>query len=447
MSDKANTAGIEAPGENPTLGWVYEQITGDEDARVCKDIPDASCRHLPRNFFAYLFANLLSKLADELSSARLILPWLLGALGAPAAFTGFLVPIREAGVLLPQLFIAAYIRRLSIRKGVWLLGAGLSAGALLFMAFSVQILRGNAAGWSIILLITIYSVARGFCSVSAKDVLGKTVSKTRRGVLMGYSASMAGVVTLLLGLYINQIGKQAHTDLLVTMLLVAAAIWIMAMLVFAAIKEAPGATENGGNAFATAVKSIGILFTDTGFRQFVIARSLLLSIALAPPFYVLLAQQHSSGVTGLGLLIIASGLAGSLSAPLWGKLSDRSSRWVMVIASALAGVTGILTWLLERTDMLMMRSEWTYAVLFFLIAVFHGGVRLGRKVYLVDMATTDNRSTYVAVSNTVIGVAMLAGGLFGVIGDVLSTGSAIAILACLSLFAAVYIARIREVSG
>jgi len=64
---------------------LYDQITGDEDARVCKDIPDAACRHLPRNFFAYLVANFLSKVADELSSARLVLPWLLGAVAAPAA--------------------------------------------------------------------------------------------------------------------------------------------------------------------------------------------------------------------------------------------------------------------------------------------------------------------------------------------------------------------------
>jgi len=26
-----------------TLGVFYDQITGDEDARVCKDIPDAAC--------------------------------------------------------------------------------------------------------------------------------------------------------------------------------------------------------------------------------------------------------------------------------------------------------------------------------------------------------------------------------------------------------------------
>ena len=192
------------------LGIVYDQITGDEDARVCKDIPDAACRHLPRNFFAYLVANFLSKLADELSSARLVLPWLLGVLGAPAAFVGFLVPIREAGVLLPQLAVAAYIRRLPKRKGVWLLGAFLSALALLCMAMSTAVLSGVAAGWAVLAMVTLFSLARGLCSVSAKDVLGKTVSKTRRGALMGYSAAAAGVVTLLIGGYIELFGGRSR---------------------------------------------------------------------------------------------------------------------------------------------------------------------------------------------------------------------------------------------
>lgn len=39
-----------------------------------------------------------------------------------------------------------------------------------------------------------------------------------------------------------------------------------------------------------------------------------------------------------------------------------------------------------------------------------GGVRLGRKVYLVDMAGAGQRAAYVAVSNTLIGILMLIGG-------------------------------------
>jgi len=58
-------------------------VTDDEDVRVCKDIPESACRHQPRNFFAYLVANLLGKVADELASAKLMLPWLIGLLDAP----------------------------------------------------------------------------------------------------------------------------------------------------------------------------------------------------------------------------------------------------------------------------------------------------------------------------------------------------------------------------
>jgi hypothetical protein len=256
------------------------------------------------------------------------------------------------------------------------------------MAVSTAALEGAAAGWAVLAMVTLFSLARGLCSVAAKDVLGKTVSKTRRGALMGYSAAAAGVVTLLIGGYVELFGgRKLGADFFMTMLFAAAAVWLLAMTVFAAIREEPGATEGGGNAVVTALRSLALLRTDGALRRYVIARALLLSVALAPPFYVLLAQQRSTGVTGLGLLIIASGLAASLSAPLWGRMGDRSSRRVMVIAAAAAGMTGLITWLFDRSGVQVMDSPWTYAVLFLLIAVFHSGVRLGRKIYLVDMAS------------------------------------------------------------
>ena len=86
-------------------------------------------------------------------SARLTLPWLLGALGAPTAFVGFLVPIREAGVLVPQLMVAAFIRRMPIRKTVWMAGALLTAGALVLMALSARSLSGATAGWALVGLL------------------------------------------------------------------------------------------------------------------------------------------------------------------------------------------------------------------------------------------------------------------------------------------------------
>jgi MFS family permease len=444
----SNRAYGQAREHYPKLGWIYDLITGEEDTRVCKDIPDAACRHQPYNFLAYLFANFLGKVADELSSARLVLPWLLGALGAPAVFVGFLVPIREAGVLLPQLAVAAYIRRLQKRKVVWLLGAMLSSVALICMAIGTTASGATTAGWTVLVTLVLFSLARGLCSVSAKDVLGKTVSKTRRGALMGYSAAAAGLVTLLIGGYIEFIAeRRPDASFFMVMLLAAAFLWLVATAVFASIREEPGATRGGGNALTAALQSLALLKTDSDFRHYVIARSLLLSTALALPFYVLLAQQNSAGITGLGLLIVASGLAAGLSAPVWGRKGDRSSRGVMVFASTAAGLTGLVTWLLDNANAPVMESPWIYAFLFLMIAVFHSGMRLGRKVYLVDMASQETRSTYVAVSNTVIGTAMLAGGMVGVLADLFRTSTVIALLGVVSLLAAVYIRKMPDISG
>ncbi|MDZ8118527.1 MFS transporter [Pontiella agarivorans] len=427
---------------------LYNRITGDEDTRVCKDIPDAACNDQPRNFFAYLTANLLGKVADEIGSAKLIIPWLFGMLGVPAVFTGFLVPIREGGVLLPQLVVAAAVRKLAIRKTVWVIGALFSALSLFGMAGAAIGFEGGTAGGAIILMLILFSISRGLCSVSAKDVLGKTVSKSRRGALMGWSSGLSGVAVLLIGLWIGTVdlvhaGPRVFSGLLLT----GGILWIIAAAVFSGIAEQPGATEGGGNALAVALQQMTLLKTDTGFRRYVIARGLLLSVALAPPFYVLIAQQVADGeLLGLGSLIIANGLAAALSAPFWGYMGDRSSRQVMAIAATGAGLLGLFIFMAVVLQWGWVLNPYGLAVIFLLLNVMHGGVRLGRKVYLVDMATGQNRAAYVAVSNTLIGVLMFFGGLIGLISERLGAPVTVLLLSLLSLAAVVYIITLPDVS-
>jgi len=431
------------------LGWLYDQVTGEEDARVCKEIPDEACAEQPRNFFAYLSANVLNKISDELVSARLTLPWLFSVLGIPAGFIGFLVPIREAGVLLPQLLVAAYVRAMRKRKIVWLIGALLSAAMLLLMGLIAWQTSGMLAGWLILACLVFYSLARGLCSVSAKDVLGKTISKTRRGRLMGYSTALAGLATLTIGLLLQSdfIG-QDNLPVLLIFILVAGFLWLLAFLSFLAIVEPDGATEGGGNALQVALRSLKLLIDDKPFQQYVISRILLLSVALVIPFYVILVQQQLQGeLSILGWLIIANGLASSLSAPLIGKLADHGSRNVMVGAALLAGMVGIVTWYASSYHADLKFGISTAVIVFFLITLTHGAVRLGRKVYLVDMANTDNRAQYVAVSNTVIGIAMLFGGIIGVIADVFDVQTVILILSVIAFAASIYIRRLPDVSG
>ena len=265
---------------------------------------------------------------------------------------------------------------------------------------------------------------------------------------MGWRARLSGVAIIGVGAWMGTVDVSGSGLGVFSGLLTGAGVlWICAALCFAAIREQPGATEGGGNALTVALRQLRLLVDDIPFRRFVCARGLLLAVALAPPFYVLVAQQQAQAdLLGLGALIIANGLAASLSAPVWGYLGDRSSRRVMANAAAGAGLLGVFTFAAVTLDWTWATGEFGLALIFLILNVMHGGVRLGRKVYLVDMASGGNRAAYVAVSNTVIGVLMLAGGLVGLLGDWLGAAATVLILGVLSLLAAVYIRALPEVS-
>mgnify|MGYP007044784285 CR=1 FL=1 len=69
----------------------------------------------------------------------------------------------------------------------------------------------DIAGAAIVAMLVVFSLSRGLCSVSAKDVLGKTVPKGRRGRLNGWAASLSGLFVLGVGVWFA-IGKQQERN-------------------------------------------------------------------------------------------------------------------------------------------------------------------------------------------------------------------------------------------
>lgn len=426
---------------------LYDFATGDEDARVCRDIPDAACRHLPRNFFVQLVALIATKTGDRLAGAKLVLAWLLTTLGAPAFMTALLVPLRESLALVPQLFVAAVIRRVAVRKWFWIGGSIVQGLCVLGMALVAASLSGAVAGWAILGLLVMFSLGRGVSSVAAKDVLGKTVSKNRRGILSGYAASAAGALTVAVGLLVWFVRREDSESVAFFVMLLSGAglLWLLAAAVYATLRESPGETGGGGNAGLEALRSLALMRDDARLRHFVITRALLISTALTAPFLVTLAGRQSAGaLSGLAIMIVANGLAAWVSAPFWGRLADRSSRRVLIIAAFAAAVLGVAIFGYARVGT-PWQPTWVYALAFLLLGVIHTGVRVGRKTYLVDMATQHNRAQYVAVSNTIIGVLLLAGGLFGIVAAAFGVEVTILVLAVFAAAAGWSALRLEEV--
>ncbi len=415
------------------LDRAYAFLVEDGDVRVCADIPDEACTDVPGNFFRIGASQVLTKLADEMASAKTVLPWVLTSMGAPSVLIGFLVPIRESGSLLPQLAIAEFVRRRPRRKRVWILGALLQATALAGIAASALHLGGWAGGAAVVTLLLFFSLARGLVSVASKDVTGKTVPKTRRGRLTGFTTAASGLLTMAGGgLLALLLSEDPPPGVLALVLLASVVLWLAAASVFAGIREIPGATEGGKNAFGEALRRLEILRTDVPFRHFVLVRSLLVSTGLAAPYYVALAREHSGAANLLALFLVGSGLASALSSAFWGRFADRSSRSVLMAAAGGASLLGAVVFLLDLGGA-MEALPWIAPLAFFLLAIAHSGVRIGRKTYILDMAGGARRTDYVAVSNTVIGVVLLLTGALGLLTPLIGPRGMLLLLAAMGL--------------
>lgn len=427
---------------------LYERLAEDDEGRVCKDISEAACQETPGNFFYTLIANTLSSLADKLASAKTTLPWLFLYLGAPAALLSFLVPIRESGSMLPQMLIGALVRRQAIRKWVWVGGGSLQGLSLLLMGWIALTLEGQAAGFSLLALLVLFSLARGACSVAFKDVQGKTLPKTRRGRLGGWVSALSGGATLGVGVLLGLLHQQESHSLYAGLLFLAALGWFLAAFFFSRIVEFPGATEGGANGLTEAFKKLNLLKDDPPFRQFVIARALAMGSGLAAPFYLVLARDDLGGAAFLlGLFIAVEGLAGLISSPIWGRWADHSSRKVFSYASTLAGGLSIL---MAFVSLMHLPSPllWTLYLLGFLgLGIAHAGVRLGRKTYMVDMAQGNKRTDYVAVSNSLIGLLLLFTGLLGALAALVSVQLTLLLLGSAGLISGLMSRHWKEVSG
>lgn len=383
-----------------------------------------------RNFSIHLGALSATRIADSLIDPKLVLAWLLSALGAPGYLIGMLVPVREAGSLLPQLALAPWMQSRPRRKTFWAVGSLIQGLAALGIATAAVLLPGSTAGWTIILCLALLACARAVCSSSYKDLLARTVEKGCRGTLSGVAGTVGSIAVFGYAVLLATGVLPLEPRFIAATIALAGALWILAALQFMRLDEPDGEISDGGFSFSALTAP---LQRDAELRRYLATRAAMISTALAPPYVVMLIGSGEEARLGsLGLLILSSALATILSSYIWGRLSDRSSRRTIAWAGALAafalgtaGAIGIVTGGLGNL--------WIGPALLFLAQIGYEGARAGRKTHLTDMDARGQRTLYTALSNSLIGVLLLAGGIFGVLAD--AAGPEWTLIA-LSMFAA-----------
>ncbi|WP_409434058.1 MFS transporter [Litorimonas sp. RW-G-Af-16] len=426
---------------NSLSSRVFRSLTASENGSNVDELPNE-----PRNFLTHVASLSLTKIADGLIDPKLVLAWLMTAIGAPTALVGLLVPIREAGALLPQLFTAAYIHGLQRRKWLWSLCSIIQGLCALALAFVSAQMTGQSGGLAILAILTILALARSVCSVSIKDVMGKTIANSRRGTATGLASSIAaaGVIIFAVLLMFEIVPR---SQLVTGGLTLAGVFWIVSGLIYGSVSEPKSSTRKDAATFKSVLKDLSLLKEDAQLRRFIAVRGLLTATALAPPFMLALATSAGGGtvLNTLGALVLASALAGLISGFIWGKLSDRSSRKVLILAGIVSCVALIVT--AFAASLGFINHSFALPGLLFVLMIAYRGVRIGRNTHLMDMATEDTRAAYTALSNTVIGLLLVLGGAFSLLASIAGVVSVIVVMAIMCAVAAVAALGLNEVQN
>lgn len=415
------------------LEKIYRLLNHEDKMIVTKGIHYEAVPFIYKNYFLLIISSMLTKLGDVLSAPKTVITWLMTYIGAPVFLTSLLVPIRESGSMLPQIILKRLLNNVSKRKSWWIVGSLIQSFSLICIVLSGLFLDGYVAGIIIVLMVGVFSLGRALCSLLSKDVIGKTIPKTRRGKLNGYSSSLSGVLVLFSGIILlfHPIEKATEPALL-ALISIAAVLWILSALVFNQIYEPiiQQNKEKNTPPFWILIKK------DRVLQKFILARGLLISSALMSPFVILLSQEYiGTDLYILGLFILSGGIASVASGPFWGYMADRSSKMVMVTAASIVSMVAIAVIFLLFSKSSIINNLWLYPLLIFVLAIAHDGIRLGRKTYIIDIAEGEMRTQYVATSNTAIGILLLFVGVFT------------AWLGSLSLLLAIVVLTVMVVAG
>lgn len=425
------------------LTAVYQRLVRADRS----DQPEGQQREAAANGSRQILAEALQATGDQVVNAKTVLPWLFASLGVPAGLTGLLVPIRESGSMLPQAALAPWIERTRRRRYLWALGAAGQAVGAAGMAGAAALLHGLVAGLVMLVALALFSLSRALTSLAGKDVLGRTIPKGERGQINGVTTVLSGAVAITLGVGIRLLGGEgAGAGALAWLLAVAALLWGLALVIFLGIREPDEEPSTAEEAAGWAGRALLLLREDRAFRRFVSARTLLLVSALSPPFVVALAAEAGGGgLAGLGPFVIAQGIASLIGGEWFGRLADRSSRNLMVWGAAVASVV-IAAFLLLLLLPAARDGWWLYPVTYLLLALTHTAVRVARKTYVVDMAEGDQRTEYVAVANSAMGVLLLAAGVVSGALALLGPEAALVFLGLLGLAGVAVSRTLPEVS-
>lgn len=367
-------------------------------------------------------------LGDGFFNVSVVVAGFAAHLGASNAVIGLLPSITQGCYMLPQLWVASRVRAMPYKLPIYRSAAGVrTATYALMVAVAATLWQSPALCLGLfVLLLTINSLASGLSGLPWLEVASKVIAPERRAAFFGTRNLWGGLLAFAAGLVVRLIlGSELAFPYNYALIFgVATLFYTVGYGLWGRVSEPPDEVQPASN-LRQELSAIGpLLRADRYFRAFLWLRLTLAFASLADPFYAVYAlRELQLSPSMLGVFLMAITGVAPLSNLFWRRVAERKgSRRILRFACAAALVAPVLALVLGQAARGLGKGllGWLYLGCFVAYSVAAQGFNLGNTNHLLNISPAHSRSRYIGTLNTLVGVALFAPALGGMIADKVS---------------------------
>ena len=372
---------------------------------------------LRRNAAAFVIDYAFFGMGLAFAGTSTTLPALAARLTSNAVLIGLVGALWNGGWLLPQIAAAHYLtakpRKLPVAIAVsWV-------GRPVFLVLALFLLMGGirwpAVALTFLLAAVFYFAATdALVAVAWFDVLAKTIPGKLRGRVVGIGQLLSGLLSLGAGAAVRALlaegGPPFPVNYALILILATAAFFISTgsfYFIHEPVDAVPAERPQLGHVLPRLVRH---LREDSRFRQLTVVRLLIGLSAMPLPFYAVYATlERGLPEASIGFFLVALTVGGLVAGLVLGPVADRQGAHrvvqLMGLFQFLAPVLALLASRVANTSPQTLTA--LFALVFLFLGIGDGSTMLGVLNYVLEIAPSADRTSYVGLTNTLAGMIIL----------------------------------------
>jgi MFS family permease len=362
------------------------------------------------------------KSSGVLASVSVAFPFLCATLGGSLVVAGMLLPLFMAGGLIGGA-IAPPIMASRGSSRSWLISTSMLTAAVITTVGLVGVVPDvGAVTISAVFAFAAVAVgmAGGIGGIAYSDLLGTKVPQDRRSSLLFTRSAAGGALTIGAAVITARlfVGHDALIGHLTLEWVAAVFLGISALLCTIFLSRSTFGAPTQLNLGESLRRGAHAARAFPWFRRFLVTQVLLLSVTLGTSFYSIhAASVHGHEAATLSVLVCFAGVGLVLGAFAWERILNRYGYRRMFILGAMASVVAAL--LSAAIHVAGWHVIWFHGIVVLLATMSAEAVTIGRRAYLIDNTSNENRPVLLSFALIVVTVSTgLLAALLGSLAEI-----------------------------